>query len=677
MISTLGGAVEPLGFRPERGGGRFAVHARARRSVTLELFEPGAEKPFRSVRLERRSPAAIPFEIWHAEVRRLPERFEYGYRVDGGPLLIDPYAEQLSGGEVWGRSDDAIAPGVGRRYRGLVAPHAFDWQAVERPRVDPGRRTIYELHVRGFTRHPSSGVEHPGGYLGLVEKIPYLIELGITTVELMPLFEFDETENPRRNPKSDARLWNFWGYNPVSFFAPKAGYAASAEPGAAAGELQRLVRELHRAGLEVVLDVVFNHTAEGRLGKGDPIHSWRGLAATDYYLFDEKNGSPLDFTGCGNTVAVNQLVCRRLIVDSLRHWAEVYRFDGFRFDLAAILFRDECGQPLERSPLIDEIGADPVLAERLLIAEPWDATGYSPAGGFPAPWLEWDGEFRDAARRFVGRMERDAHPVARRLAGMGPRHGGLAVARAVRFVACHDGRPLADVVRFAAKQNEENGEGNRDGWSAEVAWNGGAEGPAEEPALRERREREVRLLLALLAVAPGTLQLTAGDERGRTQRGNSNAWCQDNEVSWLDWSEGERGEESELLSFVRHLLALRRESALGVADGRGALVEPFVALSSGEAAPSESFLLVRSAAEGEGRSIVAVNVGETAVRFPIPMPPIGRRWRIRLDLGRAHGAEQFTEDAAPFLAYETSEVSVAPRSLRLLVAEPLPLPGRG
>ncbi|MGH7338137.1 MAG: alpha-amylase family glycosyl hydrolase, partial [Myxococcota bacterium] len=275
--TTLGGAPEPLGFRRAGELGRFTLHARAARSVTLELYDPGGNRPFRSIRLER-IVAAAPFELWRTEVVGLPERFEYAYRVDSGPLLVDPYAPQLSGGEVWGESHDALAPGVGRHYRGLVVPEGFDWQGVVRPRVEAERRAICELHVRGFTRDPSSVVARPGTYLGLVEKIPYLVELGVTTVELLPIFEFDETENPRRNPGSDERLLNFWGYNPVSFFAPKAGYASSAERGAAADELRTLVRELHRAGLEVVLDVVYNHTAEGELGADDALHSWRGLA---------------------------------------------------------------------------------------------------------------------------------------------------------------------------------------------------------------------------------------------------------------------------------------------------------------------------------------------------------------------------------------------------------------
>jgi isoamylase len=673
--TTLGGALEPLGFRRAGELGRFTLHARAARAVALELFDPGAKQPFRSIRLERVVSAA-PFELWRTEVVGLPERFEYAYRVDSGPLLVDPYATLLSGGEVWGESASAIAPGVGRRYRSLVAPEGFDWQGVERPRVEAERRAICELHVRGFTRDPSSVVARPGTYLGLVEKIPYLVELGVTTVELLPVFEFDETENPRLDPQSGERLVNFWGYSPVSFFAPKAGYAASVEHGAAGQELRTLVRELHRAGLEVVLDVVYNHTAEGELDTGAALHSWRGLAPRDYYLTDAKSGESLDLTGCGNTVHATHPVVRRMIVDSLRHWAESYRVDGFRFDLAGTFYRGEAGEKLDHSPLVDEIAADPVLGDRLLVAEPWDATGFSPASGFPAPWLVWDGEFRDAARRFVGGLDADARPFARRIAGLGPQQGRLPSARAVRFVACHDGRPLGDVVRYAVKANQANGEQNRDGWDGEAAWNGGVEGATDDSRIAERRAREVRLLWTLLAAAPGTLQFTAGDERGRTQRGNTNAWCQDNELGWLDWKLDD-AERCDLLVFVTRLLRARQDGKLGPAvESRGAVALPFETFPPTELASGPAFLVLRSNVDREASSMVAANAGAVPARIAIPMLPSGRRWRIRLDLSRPKGAELFGDDDAPFLAYESSEMVIAARSARILVAEDFELPKR-
>ena len=663
------GAEEPLGFRRRGKGGSFAVHAAAAERVEVEVFAPGAETPFLALPLSRDEHPELL--LWYGRAPRLPERFEYLVRVDGGPPLVDPYARQLAGGEVWGRSGDAVAPGVGRRYRGLVDEAAFDWQGVERPQVDPARRVIYELHVRGFTRHPTSGVEHPGTYRGVVEKLEELRDLGVTTVELLPVAEFDETENPRANPETGERLLNFWGYSPVSFFAPKAGYAADPTPGAAARELKELVRELHRAGLEVILDVVLNHTAEGAGGATDPLHSWRGLDERAYYLVDAASGEALDFTGCGNTVNANHPVTRRLILDALRHWASEYRVDGFRFDLAAVFFRGEDGRPLERSPLVEAIAVDPLLADRLLVAEPWDARGFAPPRGFPPPWRVWDGEFRDELRRWMAGREPDPRPLARRLAGVGPQAAALPAARAVRFVACHDGRTLADLVAYERKSNQANGEANRDGWDGEVAWNGGVEGPSDDPAVVARRAREVRSLVALLAAAPGTLLLTAGDERLRTQRGNSNAWCHDNEVGWFDWTASERGEA--FRRYVRDLLRLRRERLLAPSPRRAALVEPFGDAAGGVAGLGAAFLLLAAEARLEPAWFVAGNPGAVAVRFPVPAPPGGKRWRLRLDTGRAVGEELFDDESAPFLAFETSHLAVAPRAVRLLTAEPLPL----
>jgi len=665
-----------LGFARHGAGGRFTVHAAALVEVAVEIYAPGGGAPLRTISLESVAAADPEFRLWSAAAEELPERFEYAIRVDGGPPLVDPYATQLAGGEVWGRSDDALAPGVGRRYRGLVDETPFDWEGVERPRVADAERVIYELHVRGFTRHDSSGVAHPGSYLGVVEKLDSLRELGVTTVELLPVAEFDETENPRRDPDTGQRLLNFWGYSPVSFLAPKAGYASAPEPGRAARELREMVRELHRAGLEVIVDVVFNHTAEGAGGATDPVHSWRGLDERAYYLIDAASGEPLDFTGCGNTVNVNHPVTRRLIVDALRHWCETYRVDGFRFDLAAVFFRGEGGEPLDRSPLLEAIGADPILRDRILIAEPWDARGFSPPGGFPAPWREWDGEMRDGLRRWVGGRERDPRPLARRLAGLGPQEGAVPAARAVRFVACHDGRTLADVVAYAAKHNRANGEGNADGWDGEVAWNGGVEGPQVDAALASIRERELRLLVALLATAPGTLQLTAGDERLRTQRGNTNAWCRDDEIGWLDWTPSPEGEQ--FLTFVRRLLRLRRDWLVVPALRRAALVEPYTEGGEGAfAGPGAAFLLLAASDRLEPLWCVAANPGATPVRFPLPGSPGGRRWRLRLDTGRPAGQEIFFGDEAPFLAFETTHLAVLPRAVRLLTAEPLPLRGDG
>ncbi len=621
-----------LGPRVRRGAVEFALHADARSSVTVDCFEPGGRSPSRSLELELDDRAPAPFRIWRGSAADLPEKFEYVVRVDHGPPLLDPYAPCLAGGEVWGRSDDALAPGVGRRYRGLFLPTAprGGLEAVARPRVDLSERVIYELHVRGFTRHPSAGVAQPGTFAGLVEKIPYLQELGITTVELLPVFEFDETENPRRDPRSGERRLNFWGYSPVSFFAPKAAYAVSEEPGAAVAELQRLVDELHRAELEVVLDVVFNHTAEGAGATGDPLHGWRGLDASAYYIAAPGSSAALDLTGCGNTVNTNHPVTSRLILDALREWVRVYGVDGFRFDLAAIFFRGSRGEPLVRSPLAEAIAEDPELRDLLLIAEPWDATGFRPSAGFPAPWHEWDGEFRDELRRHVGGLARGPAQLASRLAGLGPGAGRTPPGRAIRFAACHDGRPLEDVVAYESKHNEGNGEGNRDGWNGEVAWNGGIEGPTTDPALLARREDEVLALLTLLASAPGTLQLTAGDERGRSQRGNTNAWCRDDEIGWVVWTPHEVAEKRR--RFVARMIQARRAMGLGACPESSAILGPWREPGAAGIEGESVFALLRREAGGSLR-LVASNPTDEPVTLPLPAVPVGARWSIRFHSG--------------------------------------------
>jgi glycogen operon protein len=660
---------EQLGLRRSDRGGSITLHARAERAVELELFEPGQREPFRRVDLDPDPTAPEPWLLWSAELDELPERFEYLLRVDGGPRLLDPYARLLTGGEVWGTSADTLAPGVGRSYRGLVDERPFDWEGVEAPRIDSAVRVVYEMHVRGFTRHRTSGVSFPGTYLGLTEKIPYLVGLGITTVELLPIFEFDETENTRRDPRTGVRLLNFWGYSPVSFFAPKAGYGSDPSPGAAAAELKELIRELHRAGIEVVLDVVYNHTAEGIGGEVEPLHSLRGLDAGAYYLRAPADGASLDYTGCGNTVNVHHPVTRRLILDSLRHWCREYHVDGFRFDLGGVLYRGVAGETLARSTIADEIAADPVVGARWLSAEPWDATGFTPERGFPEPWHEWDGEFRDLARRYVGGLDRDPRPLGRRLAGLGAQAGKLPARRSVRFVACHDGRPLADVVAFAEKDNLANGEENRDGWDGEIAWNGGVEGVTEDAGVLFARGRQVRALTSLLCAAPGTLLFAAGDEHGRTQGGNNNAWCQDNEVGWVDWTPTDEGES--LRHLVRRLLKLRRERLVGSDVRATALTEPYCepAEIEGDADGPTGFLLVHAAGIGEPAWIVAYNPGDRAVRFPLPAAIRGRRWRLRVDTGRPSGQEVFAGDEAPFLAYESTHLALAPRSTRILTAE--------
>lgn len=570
----------------------------------------------------------------------------------------------MTGGEVWG---DRSWEAAGRRFRPYrsffhpVTVLAPGHGRPPRPRVTDSERVIYELHLRGFTRHPSSGVAHPGTYLGLIEKIPYLVDLGVTTVEILPLLEFDETENFRRNPVTGERLLNFWGYSPVSFFAPKAGYAADRSAGAAQTELMQMIDALHAAGIEVVVDVVYNHTAEGGGGASDPLHSFRGLAEDAYYLRDPATGRPLDVTGCGNTVNANHPIVRRLILDSLRFWAEEIGVDGFRFDLAAAFYRGLSGEKLTDSPLVAEIAADPRLAGRLLIAEPWDVTGFTPAAGFPPPWREWNGAFRDDLRRFVRGDAVPAQTLELRLAGspdlFPPPHPQSA---AIDFVTCHDGFPLADLVAYEGKHNLENGEGDRDGSSANLSANNGAEGATDDPEIQARRARQAANLLALLLLSRGTPMLLAGDERGRTQGGNNNAWCQDNAISWLDWSRDDRGREG----LVRRLIELRRELS-SFPFSEWSTIAPF----HGAGSPSRSLatMLVTRDGTGDRVLLLALNPGPSAECLPLPRAPGGVAWRLLFDSFAESAGVAPASPAPRELASGTSELRVQPRSLRILV----------
>jgi isoamylase len=658
--------LDQLGAQRTAVGHRFTLYAPGAKRVELAVNVAQPRTPFTEIfALEPCGGAGEAKGCWQREINGLPERFEYAYRLDRGPDLLDPYARCLTGGEVWGDRSWESAGRRSRSYRGLFQERTATAPGrgrPERPRIADRDRVIYELHLRGFTRHSSSGVAHPGTYLGLIEKIPYLLSLGVTSIELLPLLEFDETENWRRNPETGERLLNFWGYSPVSFFAPKASYAADATPGAAQGELMAMIDALHEAGLEVLVDVVYNHTAEGGGGASDALHSFRGLAEDTYYLREPASGRPLDVTGCGNTVNTNHPVVRRLILDSLHFWAEEIGVDGFRFDLAAVFYRGLSGETLAVSPIADEISADPALAGRLLIAEPWDVTGFTPLGGFPTPWREWNGAFRDDVRRYIRGDVIAPRTLELRLGGspdlFPPPHTRSSP---VDFVTCHDGFPLADLVAFEAKRNLQNGEENRDGSPSNLSSNHGVEGPTGDPAVMALRRRQTANFFTLLLLSRGTPMLLAGDERGRSQSGNNNAWCQDNELSWIDWSRSDGSGEL----VVRELLAMRRElTALDCA--RWSAIAPFH--HPGDTSGTGAVLLVTRDAAGGRTLVLALNPGVAPARFPLPRAPGGVPWQVMLDTGVAGAGFSRTSVFRPQFAAETCEIEVQPRSIRILFA---------
>jgi glycogen operon protein len=563
VYKTSRGSCRPFGATARTGGVNFAVFSRHARAVHLVLFREGRDEPIAEIPLD---PGVNKTgDVWHVFVHSLMPDIQYGYRVFGPSapksghrfnsslVLFDPHARALSGNARWGQPDGPNGR-VTRHSR--IVSEDFDWEGDVPPRTPMAQTILYELHVRGFTRHSSSAVAHPGTYLGLIEKIPYLKSLGVTAVQLMPVFEFDELEHARHNPHTGELLLNYWGYSPLSFFAPKAAYAAGA--GRQVSEFKQMVKAFHKAGLEVILDVVYNHTREGN--ENGPTLSFRGLDNGIYYMLD-KEGRYYNFSGCGNTFNCNHPLVRDLILDSLSEWVTEMHVDGFRFDLAAILGRGANGKVLDEPPLLQHIAEHPVLADAKLIAEAWDAAGLSRMGKFPVwgRWAELNGFYRDDVRKFIRGDAGATASVAKRLCGSLDLYGDMArdSYHSVNFITCHDGFTLNDLVSYSRKHNEGNGENNRDGWDDNYCANFGHEGPTDNAHINAVRQRQMRNYFTMLLISQGVPFLSHGDEFARTQRGNNNAYCQDNDISWVDW--GLTQKHAGLVRFVRAMIALRKK----------------------------------------------------------------------------------------------------------------------
>jgi len=560
----LRGNSAPLGATVFPGGVNFSVFSRDCTGIELLLFDrPDDGKPSRTMRLDPRLNRT--YHYWHIFVPGIGAGQLYGYRASGPcgsergfrfdpeKLLIDPYGRAVSVPAGYKRSAAAKAgDNAAVAMKSVVAdPRGYDWEG-DAPLKRPFSRTvIYEIHVAGFTRHPSSGIAEGkrGTYAGLVEKIPYLQDLGITAVELLPVFQFDSQDAP-------AGFANYWGYSPVSFFAPHAAYSSRTDPLGPLDEFRDMVKALHRAGIEVILDVVFNHTAEG--DKQGPTLCYRGLANNFYYMLEPDGSTYANYSGCGNTLNGNNPVVRRLIIDSLHHWVKEMHVDGFRFDLASILARDSSGRVMSNPPVLWDIETDPVLAGTKMIAEAWDAAGLYQVGTFVGDsWKEWNGRFRDDVRDFFRGRENSVTRMADRTLGS-PEifgHEDREAEQSVNFVTCHDGFTLNDLVSFNQKHNEENGEGNRDGADDNRSWNCGVEGPSDDPAVEKLRNRQVKNFLTVTMLSLGMPMIVMGDEVRRTQRGNNNAYCQDSETSWFDWSLLSR--HADVHRFTRLLVARR------------------------------------------------------------------------------------------------------------------------
>jgi isoamylase len=565
----LAGSSAPLGATMTPDGVNFSVFSKSATAVELLLFDDAeAAAPSRVVWLDPREHRT--YHYWHVLVPDLQPGQVYAYRAHGPcapeqglrfdpqKVLIDPYGLAVAVPASYDRQA-AVRPGdnCAAALKSVVAsPAAYDWEG-DRPLRTPFARTvIYEMHVRGFTQHPNSGVSESrrGTFAGLVEKVPYLRDLGITAVELLPVFQFDPDDAP-------AGRTNYWGYQPVSFFAPHQAYSSSPGPLGAIDEFRDMVKALHRAGIEVILDVVFNHTTEGN--QNGPTICYRGFANEFYYTLQNDRSLYADFTGCGNTLNANQPIVRRMIQDSLRYWVTQMHVDGFRFDLASILSRGETGRPLQNPPVLWDIESDPLLAGTKLIAEAWDAAGLYQVGSFIGDtWQEWNGRFRDDVRRFWKGDNGTVSGLATRLLGSPDLYGHeeREAEQSVNFVTCHDGFTLNDLVSYNGKHNEANGEGNRDGSDDNLSWNCGVEGPTDDPEVEALRNRQVKNFLTVLMMAAGTPMLFMGDEVRRSQAGNNNAYCLDGEASWLDWRLLER--HPDLHRFVTGLAAFRQRPDL-------------------------------------------------------------------------------------------------------------------
>ncbi|MCR5788948.1 MAG: glycogen debranching protein GlgX [Lachnospiraceae bacterium] len=652
------GRVFPFGATIMDDGVNFSIFSRDATGCTLVLFHHGQKKPFVEIPIppEFRIGNVYTIMVFGLNV----ETTEYGYRFDGpfqpekglrfdpSQILLDPYAKSVSGRTVWGKKPDWSRPFL---HRGQLVREDYDWRGDKPLEYRQCDLVIYELHVRSFTKHKESGVRFKGTFAGLTEKIPYLKELGINCVELMPVFEFDEFENVKE--VDGQQLFNYWGYSTVCFFAPKAGYAASAPFGMEADEMKNMIRKFHQNGIEVVLDVVFNHTAEGN--ENGPYISYRGIDNRTYYLLTP-DGSYYNFSGCGNTMNCNNPVVRNVVLDCLRYWVSAYHVDGFRFDLASILSRDEDGTPMMDPPLLDSIAHDAVLGKSLLIAEAWDAGGLYQVGSFPSwrRWSEWNGKYRDCLRSFIKGGAEAAPELMHRIRGSDDLYGGRSAAATINFITCHDGFTLYDLVSYNKKHNEANGENNRDGCDDNRSWNCGAEGETEDPEILSLRFRQMRNMLTILLTSRGIPMLLSGDEFANTQWGNNNAYCQDNAVSWLDWTLLSKNREH--FEYVRRLIGFRRNHPVFLASkyqfGNNDTGYPELSFHGttpwelDEAAPGLAFAYMYAEDHekyhtGEDAFIyVAVNAHWEEHCFTLPVIPAGFVWRLAFETGAARAAEE-------------------------------------
>lgn len=567
-FSLRAGKPLPYGSSIVTSGVNFSVYSNFAYSCELVLFKKYEEEAF----------AVIPFpdefkigNVFTMIVFDLDyDNIEYCYRMDGpwdekqghcfnkNMLLLDPYANAIAGRNVWGKKNIENSQ---VSFRSRVPVSDFDWRGDKKLNFPMSDLVIYEMHVRSFTAHESSEVQFPGTFSAIREKIPYLKDLGVNCIELMPIHEYDEFENTRISPLNGETLCNYWGYSTVGFFAPKAGYAATGKYNGELDELKSLVKDLHSNGIEVILDVVYNHTAEGN--EYGPYISFKGIDNKTYYMLSP-DGKYYNFSGCGNTLNCNNPVVRNMILDSLMYWVSEFHIDGFRFDLASILGRNQDGSPMSNPPLLETLAYAPILGKCKLIAEAWDAGGMYQVGSFPSwgRWAEWNGKYRDDIRRFVKGDEGYVGAMMDRLRGSPDLYTwkGIGACSSINFITCHDGFTMMDMFSYNYKHNYDNGEGNMDGCNDNYSWNCGFEGETDNKDINKLRQKMIKNSICVLLLSRGVPMILSGDEFGNTQFGNNNAYCQDNEISWLDWSLLEKNKD--LFQFFKKIIKFRKNHPL-------------------------------------------------------------------------------------------------------------------
>lgn len=678
-INTNVGRSSPLGATVVNGGVNFSLFSRSATGVDLLLFDRDEMgTPSRVIPIDPTTHRA--YHYWHVFVPGVRPGQIYGYRVTGpqaperglrfdpAKVLLDPYGRGVTipkdyDRQAARRSGDNTATAM---KSVVVDPRTYDWEG-DVPLNRPAARTIiYEMHVRGFTRHPSSGISEKkrGTYAGLIEKVPYLQELGVTAVELLPVFQFDAQDCPPGKT-------NYWGYAPISFFAPHPAYSSRQEALGPVDEFRDMVKALHRAGIEVILDVVYNHTAEG--DDTGPILSFRGIDNPTYYILEDGGRRYANYTGCGNTLNANHPVVRRLIVDSLRYWVEEMHVDGFRFDLASILSRDSSGQPLPNPPVLWDIESEPALAGTKLLAEAWDAAGLYQVGSFVGDaWKEWNGRFRDDVRNFFRGEPGSVRRVADRIVGSPELYGHKQreAEQSINFVTCHDGFTLNDLVSYNGKHNDANGEDNRDGCNDNCSWNCGVEGPTDDPEVESLRNRQVKNFITVTMMSLGVPMILMGDEVRHTQGGNNNAYCQDNEISWFDWTRVKQ--HADVHRFLKLLIERRLLRSLEHEQQRLSLTAMLdqakkawhgVKLYQPDWGENSHSLALEAELRLEGMSIFfMLNAYWEPLSFELPKLEGGRSWRRWIDTALPSPDDIVPWQTAPTIAddaYRTDGRSVA------------------